>query len=187
MPAAASTWFTRRRSPLIQVVRHAAAKRAELCSFPTHRATVRSDERARPPRRYGRARPQLNHPPQAPGRRVRAKANTLATVRARKCRALRVRIPKKHRRVPIFENIFWGHFRKQPQLEESLPIKHAAPLQDAGVTVRRPLEFTTWRAVCRLTQVRRGRGAKRGELRGAARAGQPYVSYVPYMSYVPYR
>ncbi len=38
------------------------------------------------------------------------------TVRARKCRPLRVRIPKKHRRVPIFENIFWGHFRKQPQV-----------------------------------------------------------------------
>jgi hypothetical protein len=35
---------------------------------PTHCATVRSDEGARPPRRYGRARPQLDHPPQAPGR-----------------------------------------------------------------------------------------------------------------------
>ena len=100
----------------------------------------------------------------------------LTTVRARKCRPLRVRIPKKHRRVPIFENIFWGHFRKQPQLEESLPIKHAAPLQDAGVTARRPLDFTASRPVCRLTQVPKGRGAKRGELRGAARAGQGRAS-----------
>ena len=32
------------------------------------------------------------------------------------------------------------------------------------------LVFTTWRAVCRLTQVLRGRWAKRGELRGTARA-----------------
>ena len=48
--------------------------------------------------------------------------------------------------------------------------KHAGYLQDAGVTDRGQLEFTTWRAVGRLTQVRRGRGAKRGELRGAARA-----------------
>jgi hypothetical protein len=48
---------------------------------PTHRATVRSDERARPPRRYGRARPQLDHPPQAPGS-LRAKANT-KTIRLR--------------------------------------------------------------------------------------------------------
>ena len=30
---------------------------------------------------------------------------------------------------------------------ESISIKHAAPLQDAGVTARRQLEFTTWRAV----------------------------------------
>ena len=38
---------------------------------PTHRATVRSDERARPPRRApGRS---STNPPQAPGRRVRAK------------------------------------------------------------------------------------------------------------------
>jgi hypothetical protein len=37
------------------------------------------------------------------------------------------------------------------------------------VTARRQLEFTASRAVCRLTQVRRGRGAKRGKLRGAAR------------------
>ena len=37
----------------------------------THRATVRSDERARPPRRApGRS---STYPPQAPGRRVRAK------------------------------------------------------------------------------------------------------------------
>jgi hypothetical protein len=55
-------------------------------------------------------------------------------------------------------------------------MKHAAPLQDAGVTARRQLEFTTWRAVGRLTQVRRGRGAKRGELRGAAWAGQGRAS-----------
>jgi len=34
------------------------------------------------------------------------------------------------------------------------------------------LGFTTWRAVRRLTQVLRGRGAKRGELRGTACAGQ---------------
>jgi hypothetical protein len=34
------------------------------------------------------------------------------------------------------------------------------------------LGLTTWQAVCRLTQVLRGRGAKRGELRGAACAGQ---------------
>ena len=54
--------------------------------------------------------------------------------------------------------------------QESLSIKHAAPLQDARVTARRQLEFTTWRAVCRLTQVLRGRGAKRGELRGVSRA-----------------
>ena len=38
------------------------------------------------------------------------------------------------------------------------------------VTARRQLE--TWRAVCRLPQVLRGRGAKRGELRGAVWAGQ---------------
>jgi hypothetical protein len=59
---------------------------------------------------------------------------------------------------------------------ESLSIKHAAPLQDAGVTARRPLDFTASRPVCRLTRVRRGRGAKRGELRGAARAGQGSAS-----------
>jgi hypothetical protein len=38
------------------------------------------------------------------------------------------------------------------------------------------LGFTTWRAVRRLTQVLRGRGAKRGELRGAACAGQGRAS-----------
>ena len=53
---------------------------------------------------------------------------------------------------------------------ESLSIKHAAPLQDAGVTARRQLEFTTWRAVGWLTQVLEGRGAKRGEMHGASRA-----------------
>ena len=46
----------------------------------------------------------------------------------------------------------------------------AAPPQDAGVTARRQLEFRTWRAVCRLTQVLEGRGAKKGELRWASRA-----------------
>ena len=76
-----------------------------------------------------------------------------------------------------FSKTFFGViFANNPNLEESLPIKHAAPLQDAGVTARRQLEFTTWRAVGRLTQVRRGRGAKRGELRGAARAGQGRAS-----------
>jgi hypothetical protein len=38
------------------------------------------------------------------------------------------------------------------------------------------LGFTTWRAVRRLTQVLRGRGAKRGELRGTACAGQGRAS-----------
>ena len=47
--------------------------------------------------------------------RIQVSLKSHPTVRARKCRPLRVRIPKKHRRVPIFENIFWGHFRKQPQ------------------------------------------------------------------------
>ena len=87
-----------------------------------------------------------------------------------KCRPLRVRIPKKHRRVPIFENIFGGHFRKQPQLRGKPSHQTCRALQDAGVTARRPLDFKASRAVRRLTQVRRGRGAKRGELRGAARA-----------------
>ena len=54
--------------------------------------------------------------------------------------------------------------------------QNAGYLQDAGVTARGQLEFKTWRAVGRLTQVRRGRGAKRGELRGAARAGQGRAS-----------
>ena len=70
-----------------------------------------------------------------------------------------------------FSKTFFGViFANNPNLEESLPIKHAAPLQDAGVTARRPLDFTASRPVCRLTQVPKGRGAKRGELRGAARA-----------------
>jgi hypothetical protein len=60
--------------------------------------------------------------------------------------------------------------------KENLSIKHAAPLQDAGVTGRRPLDFTASQAVCRLTQVPKGRGAKRGELRGATRAGQGRAS-----------
>ena len=65
--------------------------------------------------------------------------------------------------------------------KESLASKHASSLQDAGVTTRRPWDLTASQAVCRLTQVRRGRGAKRGELRGAARAragrgGAPGVS-----------
>jgi hypothetical protein len=55
--------------------RHSETSRADV--RPTHRATVGSDERARPPRRYGRARPQLDHPPQAPGRRVRARQSRL--------------------------------------------------------------------------------------------------------------
>jgi hypothetical protein len=38
------------------------------------------------------------------------------------------------------------------------------------------LGFTTWRAVRRLTQVLRGRWVKRGELRGAALAGQGRAS-----------
>ncbi len=38
------------------------------------------------------------------------------------------------------------------------------------------LGFTTWRAVRRLIQVLRGRGAKRGELRGAACSGQGRAS-----------
>jgi hypothetical protein len=46
---------------------------------PTHRATVRSDERARPPRRDGRARRSSTTPPQAPGRRVRARQTRLHT------------------------------------------------------------------------------------------------------------
>ena len=72
-----------------------------------------------------------------------------------------------------FSKTFFGViFANNPNLEESLPIKHAAPLQDAGVTARRPLDFTASQAVCRLTQVPKGRGAKRGELRGAALAGQ---------------
>ena len=76
-----------------------------------------------------------------------------------------------------FSKTFFGViFANNPNLEESLPIKHAAPLQDAGVTARRPLDFKASRAVRRLTQVRRGRGAKRGELRGAARAGQGRAS-----------
>ena len=49
-------------------------------------------------------------------------------------------------------------------------------LQDAGVTDRRQLEFTTLRAVCRLTQVPKGRGAKRGEVRGAAQECGPRKS-----------
>ena len=50
------------------------------------------------------------------------------------------------------------------------------PFHQTWVTARRPLDFTASRPVCRLTRVRRGRGAKRGELRGAARAGQGSAS-----------
>ena len=48
--------------------------------------------------------------------------------------------------------------------------------QDARVTAPRPLGFTTWRAFCRLTQEMGERGAKRGELCGAACAGQDSAS-----------
>jgi hypothetical protein len=83
-----------------------------------------------------------------------------------------------------FSKTFFGViFANNPNLEESRPIKHAAPLQDAGFTARRPLEFTTWRAVGRLTQVRGGRGAKRGELRGAA--GACWAAAVPQGGGVP--
>ena len=76
-----------------------------------------------------------------------------------------------------FSKTFFGViFANNPNFEESLPIKHAGYLQDAGVTARGQLEFTASRAVCRLTQVLRGRGAKRGELRGAACAGQGRAS-----------
>ena len=59
--------------------------------------------------------------------------------------------------------------------KESLSIKHAAPLQDAGVTARRPLDFTASRPVCRLTRVLKGSGQKEvscAGLRGPARAAR---------------
>ena len=55
--------------------------------------------------------------------------------------------PKNTEGYQFLKTFFGVIFANNPNLEENLPIKHAAPLEDAGVTARRQLEFTTSRAV----------------------------------------
>ena len=62
--------------------------------------------RAKPPRYASLRRSAIT--PLISRQRVSA---TVLKVRARKCRPLRVRIPKEHRRVPIFGSWIAGHFR----------------------------------------------------------------------------
>ena len=80
-----------------------------------------------------------------------------------------------------------GYPRLPLSQKESLSIKHAAPLQDAGVTARRPLDFTASRPVCRLTRVLKGSGQKEvscAGLRGPARAARAALGGVTRMGLV---